>query len=284
MSAFDEVQSLGETRLRLDLSYEGTVYAGWATQPDHPTVQAHVEQALTVALRLPSPARVWCAGRTDAGVHARGQVAHIDIPRDALVMTFERLAIQLRALLPDDIVVHSIQEVSTDFDARFSCLWRRYEYFIDDRGRGLDPLTRAFVVENYRPLDVDTINAASTPFLGLRDFAAFCKPRPGRTTIRELMEFRWSRTDAGLVRVDVKADAFCHSMVRFLVGVMLPVGEGSKSVEWPANILASGSRPDGEPGFNLAPAKGLVLAEVAYPDDSELAARAAATRGRRTLD
>ncbi|MBU6213686.1 MAG: tRNA pseudouridine(38-40) synthase TruA [Actinomycetales bacterium] len=284
MSASDEVQSRRVTRLRLDLSYEGTNYAGWATQPDHPTVQGLLEPALAVALRLLEPPRVWCAGRTDAGVHARGQVAHVDVPESSLAVTMERLAIQLRALLPNDIVVHRVRQVSADFDARFSCLWRRYEYLIDDRGVGLDPLTRAFVVENYRPLDIDAMNAASAGFPGLRDFAAFCKPRPGRTTIRELMEFRWSRTADGLVRADVKADAFCHSMVRFLVGAMLPVGEGNKPVTWPTDILASGARPDGEPGFNLAPAKGLVLAEVAYPDDSELAARAAATRGRRTLD
>ena len=284
MSAHTEIQPHGETRLRLDLSYEGTNYAGWATQPEHPTVQAHVEQALTTALRLPTPARVWCAGRTDSGVHARGQVAHVDVPTESLQVTPQRLAIQLRALLPDDIVVHSAREVSVDFDARFSCLWRRYEYLIDDRGIGLNPLTRAFVVENYRALDVDLMNAASAPFLGLRDFAAFCKPKPGRTTIRELMEFRWSRTVDGLVRADVKADAFCHSMVRFMVGVMLPVGEGGKPVDWPAAMLSSGVRPEGEPGFNLAPAKGLVLAEVAYPADEHLAARAAATRGRRELD
>ena len=284
MSASDEVQSHRVTRLRLDLSYEGTNYAGWATQPEHSTIQGLLEPALAVALRLPEPVRVWCAGRTDAGVHARGQVAHVDVPEAALVVTMQRLAIQLRALLPADIVVHTVQQVTPDFDARFSCLWRRYEYLIDDRGIGLDPLTRAFVVENYRPLDVEAMNAASAPFPGLRDFAAFCKPRPGRTTIRDLMQFRWTRTAQGLVRADVKADAFCHSMVRFLVGVMLPVGEGGKPVQWPASILASGSRPDGEPGFNLAPAKGLVLAEVAYPADGELAARAAATRDRRTLD
>ena len=271
------------TRLRLDLAYDGTNYAGWAIQPQHTTVQGLLEQALAVVLRLPDPPRAWCAGRTDSGVHARAQVAHVDVPTDCLVVTHERLAIQLRGVLPDDIVIHRVREVSADFDARFSCLWRRYEYLLDDRGIGLDPLSRGFVVENYRPLDVDRMNEASAAFPGLRDFAAFCKPREGRTTIRDLMQFSWTRTDDGLVRADVKADAFCHSMVRFLVGCMLPVGEGSKPVSWPADILTSGVRPEGEPGFNLAPAHGLVLAEVAYPPDAELAARATATRDRRTL-
>lgn len=272
------------TRLRLDVAYDGTNYAGWAIQPQHTTVQGLLEQALAVVLRLATPARVWCAGRTDSGVHARGQVVHVDVPTASLVVTRERLAVQLRGVLPADVVVHQVRDVSSDFDARFSCLWRRYEYLIDDRGIGLNPLTRGFIVENYRALDVSRMNEASADFLGLRDFAAFCKPREGRTTIRNLMNFSWTRTSEGLVRADVKADAFCHSMVRFLVGSMLPVGEGSKPVSWPADILNSGVRPEGEPGFNLAPAHGLVLAEVAYPPDEELAARAIATRDRRTLD
>lgn len=277
------VEGRPAARLRIDLAYDGTNYAGWAIQPDHTTVQGLLEQALAVVLRLPTPVRVWCAGRTDSGVHARGQVVHVDVPADALVVSEERLAIQLRGVLPADIVVQRVRRTSSDFDARFSCSWRRYEYLIDDRGIGVDPLARAFVVENYRPLDVDLMNLASAPFLGLRDFAAFCKPREGRTTIRHLMNFSWTRTLDGLVRADVKADAFCHSMVRFLVGCMLPVGEGRKPTSWPRDILAGGVRPEGEPGFNLAPAHGLVLAEVAYPDDSELAARAAATRDRRSL-
>ena len=272
------------TRLRLDLAYDGTNFAGWAIQPQHTTVQGLLEQALAVVLRLPGPPRVWCAGRTDSGVHARGQVAHVDVPTDCLVVSRERLAIQLRGVLPADIGVHRVSDVTTDFDARFSCLWRRYEYLIDDRGIGLDPLSRSYVVENYRPLDVDRMNQASAAFPGLRDFAAFCKPREGRTTIRDLMQFSWTRTDDGLVRADVKADAFCHSMVRFLVGCMLPVGEGSKPIDWPSDILSSGVRPEGEPGFNLAPAHGLVLAEVAYPPDEQLAQRASATRDRRTLE
>lgn len=271
-------------RLRLDLAYDGTNYAGWAVQPQHTTVQGLLEQALAVVLRLTAPPRVWCAGRTDSGVHARGQVVHVDVPTDSLAVTCERLAIQLRGVLPADITVHRVHQVSQEFDARFSCLWRRYEYLIDDRGIGLDPLTRGFVVENYQRLDVDAMNEASAPFLGLRDFAAFCKPRPGRTTIRDLMDFSWHRTTAGLVRADVRADAFCHSMVRFLVGSMLPVGEGRKPVTWPGQILNSGVRPEGEPGFNLAPAHGLVLAEVAYPPEDQLGARAAMTRDRRTLD
>jgi tRNA pseudouridine38-40 synthase len=272
--------SSGLIRLRIHLSYDGTNYAGWAIQPNQTTVQGLVEQALAVVLRMPTPARIFCAGRTDTGVHARGQVVHVDVPHSAATM--DRLAIQLRSLLPRDIVVHEVRPVPPEFDARFSCLWRRYEYFLDDRGIGADPLRRNFVVENYRPLDIARMNEASAPFLGLQDFAAFCKPRPGRTTIRNLFDFTWTRTNEGLVRADVRADAFCYSMVRFLVGSMLPVGEGSKAIDWPGTILRKGMRPEGEPGFNLAPAHGLVLAEVAYPADDELATRAILARDRRT--
>ena len=266
------------TRLRLDLSYDGTRYAGWAKQREHDTVQAQLEQALAVVLRLSEAPTTFCAGRTDSGVHASAQVVHVDVPAASIVVSMARLAIQLRGVLPEDIVVHTVSPAPEGFDARFSPLWRAYEYTIDDRGIGVDPLRRHQVVEHFKHLDESLMNEASQQLLGMHDFAAFCKPRERATTIRTLMELSWSRTPDGLLQARVQADAFCHSMVRFLVGSMIPVGEGAKPIDWPASMLQSKVR---DIGFNLAPAHGLVLVDVRYPADDQLAARATQTRALR---
>lgn len=269
-------------RLRLDLAYDGTNYAGWAKQREHRTVQGLLEQALAVVLRLDEAPTTFCAGRTDSGVHARAQVVHIDVPASSIQVSMPRLAMQLRGVLPDDIVVHTVSPAPVGFDARFSPLWRLYEYTIDDRGIGVDPLSRHQVVEHFKSLDETLMNDASSRLLGIHDFAAFCKPRERATTIRTLMDFTWSRTSEGLLRAQVQADAFCHSMVRFLVGSMIPVGEAVKPLDWPASMLQSKVR---DIGFNLAPARGLVLVDVRYPDDDQLAARATQTRAmRESLD
>ncbi|MEY5145175.1 MAG: hypothetical protein RL745_544 [Actinomycetota bacterium] len=265
-------------RLRLDLSYDGTNYAGWAKQLEHTTVQGLLEQALAVVLRLPEAPTTFCAGRTDSGVHAHAQVVHVDVPASSLVVSMSRLAMQLRGVLPEDIVVHTVSPAPAGFDARFSPLWRAYEYTIDDRGIGVDPLRRHQVVEHFKSLDESLMNDASSMLLGMHDFGAFCKPRERATTIRTLIDFTWSRMPDGLLQAQVQADAFCHSMVRFLVGSMIPVGEGVKPVDWPASMLQSTIR---DIGFNLAPAHGLVLVEVRYPADDQLAARATQTRAMR---
>ncbi|SDF83769.1 tRNA pseudouridine38-40 synthase [Cellulosimicrobium cellulans] len=269
-------------RVRLDLAYQGTAFAGWARQPTLRTVQGTIEEGLATILRGAAP-RLTVAGRTDAGVHARGQVAHVDLARaqwEALPGRSDRapgdaLVARLGGVLPGDVVVHRATRAPAGFDARFSALHRAYTYRVADDPAQRDPLRREWVLWNRRPLDVAAMDAAVRPLLGVRDFAAFCKPRPGATTIRELQHLSWSRPtdgpDAGLVVAHVRADAFCHNMVRALVGASLAVGEGRRGVGWPAELLASRRR---DAGAGVVPAHGLVLEEVTYPPDAELAARA----------
>jgi tRNA pseudouridine38-40 synthase len=277
-------------RLRLDLAYDGTGFAGWARQPGLRTVQGVLEDALATVLRsgprgVPYP-RVTVAGRTDAGVHARGQVAHTDIDDGALDAVrgrsdrpaLDTLAIRLGGVLPADLVVHRVRLAADGFDARFSAVRRRYRYRICDEAGARDPLSRAHVVWHRRPLDVAAMAAAAVPLVGLHDFAAYCKPREGATTIRTLEVLGWSRDELGLVVADVQADAFCHSMVRALVGACVAVGEGRRSVEWPAELLVGRVRVA---AAHVAPAHGLTLEEVTYPPDRELAVRAEQTRARR---
>ncbi|NRQ30839.1 tRNA pseudouridine(38-40) synthase TruA [Nonomuraea sp. NN258] len=280
-------------RLRLDLAYDGTAFSGWARQPGRHTVQGEIEQAVNRILRLAEPATLTVAGRTDAGVHARGQVAHVDVPPESLteldgnrgpLSGDERLAALIRRLggvLPTDVRVHRVSVAPEGFDARFSALYRRYAYRVSDAVGGADPLRRHEVVWHNRPLDLDALNLAAARLLGEHDFAAFCKKREGATTIRELQRLDWAREPDGVLVATVMADAFCHSMVRALVGSLLAVGDGRRPVEWPGQVLTAAVR---DSGVHVAPAHGLCLEEVAYPAEAELAARASATRRVRTLE
>lgn len=262
-------------RLRIDLAYDGTEFHGWAAQPALRTVEGELSQALATVLRVPS-VDVVCAGRTDAGVHARGQVVHCDVvdPPDQVLR-------RLNGILPRDIRVRRVSPAPDGFDARFSPLWRRYAYRVADTPEAVDPLARRSVVTWPRLLDLDAMNEASRPLVGLHDFASFCKQREGATTIRTLQELSWARDDAGVAVATVRADAFCHSMVRSLMGCLLAIGEGRKPVGWAAEILAATER---DPAVAVVHAHGLTLEEVGYPPDDELAARAAQTMARRTAE
>lgn len=283
---------MSSVRLRLDLAYDGTDFAGWARQPGLRTVQEVLEDGLARVLSGTAP-RVTVAGRTDAGVHARGQVAHVDLDPDVWARVpgrssrtaGESLQIRLTGVLPRDVVVHRVAEAAPGFDARFSALRRLYAYRVCDDPMVRDPLRRWSVLWNRRPLDVDAMHAATQLLLGRHDFAAFCKPREGATTIRTLERLSWTRltegADAGLLVARVQADAFCHSMVRALVGASLEVGEGRRPVTWPAEIL-SGRRRDSRSA--VAPALGLTLEEVTYPPDDEVGARADLTRAVRSSE
>jgi len=262
-------------RLRIDLAYDGTDFHGWAAQPGLRTVQGELTAALATVLRVESVAVV-CAGRTDAGVHARGQVVHCDVETDP-----EGLLRRLNGVLPPDVRVRRVAVAAEGFDARFSALWRRYAYRVADSPEAVDPLTRRHVLAWPRPLDLDAMNAACASLLGLHDFAAFCKRREGATTIRTLQELGWTRDPDGVAVATVRADAFCHSMVRSLVGCLLAVGEGRRPPEWAGEVLAAGRR---DPAVPVVHAHGLTLEEVGYPPDDELAARAATTMARRTAD
>lgn len=265
----------GLVRVRLDLAYDGTAYAGWAVQPGQRTVQGTVEAALAMVLRRPATLTV--AGRTDAGVHATGQVAHADVPapfpaRHGLLLR------RLAGVLPPDVRVRAIGVAPRHFDARFAALSRRYVYRLSDAAWGVPPLRRFDTVHWTRPVDIDAMRRASAGLVGLHDFAAFCKHRPGAGTTRELQRLDWTREPDGTAVATVQADAFCHNMVRGLVGCLLAVGESRRPVDWPASLLDADERCG---AILVAPARGLTLVEVMYPDDADLAARAARTRAPR---
>lgn len=277
-------------RIKIELAYDGTDFAGWAMQPDLRTVQGCLEEALERVLRV-ERARATVAGRTDAGVHARRQIVHVDVPVAAWESTPGRserspaaaLTDRLNRLVPHDIVVRSIVAAPEGFDARFSALSRRYTYRISDQISTRDPLRRASVLWHKTELDVSAMNRAAGQLTGLRDFAAFCKSRPEATTIRHLSDFEWMRQtegpDSGLVVGGVRSDAFCHNMVRALVGACFAVGAGKRPQDWPLQILEAQRR---DPGVVVVPAHGLTLEEVVYPSDSDLASRADRVRARRT--
>jgi tRNA pseudouridine38-40 synthase len=272
-------------RLRIDCAYDGADFSGWAAQPGLRTVQGTLEAALATALRVPE-VRVTVAGRTDAGVHARGQVAHVDVEPEVVVAAAgrsphpppEALARRVDGILPPDLRVRRVSEAPPGFDARFSAIWRRYAYRIADAPELADPLVRGHVLTWGRPLDVEAMNEASRPLLGLKDFASFCKQREGATTVRTLLDLDWTRDASGLVVGSVRADAFCHNMVRALVGCLIAVGEGRRPVTWPAEVMAGRRR---DQGVRVVHAHGLTLEEVGYPDDAELAAQADRARARR---
>ncbi|WP_249932908.1 tRNA pseudouridine(38-40) synthase TruA [Blastococcus sp. CCUG 61487] len=264
-------------RLRLSVSYDGTALHGWARQPEQRTVQGDLEDALATVLR--TPVELTVAGRTDAGVHATAQVAHCDVPRRVWEEHRDRLVRRLRGVLPPDIAVPAVTEAHPDFDARFAALGRHYVYRLTDAVGGAPPLRRADTVAWPRPLDATAMATAAALLLGEHDFAAFCRRREGATTIRTLLALDVVR-DGDLVTIAASADAFCHSMVRSLVGALTAVGEGRRAPEWPASLLARDERASEVP---VAPAHGLTLVAVDYPPDDMLAARSRLTRARRAL-
>jgi tRNA pseudouridine38-40 synthase len=268
-------------RVRVDLSYDGAGFSGWAAQPGRRTVEEVLSVALGHVLRLPEPVRLTVAGRTDSGVHARGQVAHADVPAAAWEAHADAVLRRLSRALPPDLRVRSIEPAPEGFDARFSALWRRYAYRISDDPTTADPLRRYDTFWNQRPLNLAAMNEAAASLLGDHDFAAFCRKREGATTVRALRQLSWERDADGVAVGRVIADAFCHNMVRSLVGSLLPVGEGSRPPSWPAELLRAAVR---DPAVRVVPAHGLSLEEVRYPEPDQLAARAVVTRRVRVAD
>jgi tRNA pseudouridine38-40 synthase len=298
-------------RLRLDVAYDGTDFSGWAAQPDRRTVAGELLTALDLLFRpatgvgqgraVGGPAGVGgeadarrpaagagavsgltVAGRTDAGVHATGQVCHVDVPAEPWRRLAPSLLRRLAAVLPPDVRVTAAHEVPATFDARFSALWRRYDYRVADAAYGADPLRRHDTLAWPRPLDLDALNAASRGLCGTRDFAAYCRRKEHGTTLRAVTRLDWRRADDGVLVGTVQADAFCQAMVRSLVGALLAVGDGRRPVHWPASLL---DRRERASEVTVAPAYGLTLVAVGYPDDPEqYARRAEATRRRRDSD
>jgi tRNA pseudouridine38-40 synthase len=275
-------------RIRIDLAYDGGGFHGWAAQPGLRTVQGDLTAALCTALRVDRVDLV-VAGRTDTGVHARGQVVHVDLDPDDVSRSagrstdppLEALTRRVNGILDPDVRVRRTVVAPDGFDARFSALWRRYAYRVADHPEVLDPLHRSHVLAWPRRLDLAAMNAASAALVGQHDFAAFCKQREGATTIRTLLDLTWDRDEAGRAVATVRADAFCHSMVRSLVGCLLTVGEGRRAPDWAGDVLRAAVR---DPAVPVVHAHGLTLEEVAYPADADLAERARRTRARRVAD
>jgi tRNA pseudouridine38-40 synthase len=282
-------RSSEDVRLRLDIAYDGTEFAGWAVQAGQRTAAGVIDEALTTVFR--APVRLWAAGRTDAGVHATGQVAHVDVPADALTNAYPRtphagepeflpLLRRLGRFLPADVRVLDIARAPAGFDARFSALRRHYVYRLSTAPYGVAPQQARYITAWPRDLDVEAMTAASRELVGLHDFAAFCRHRERATTIRDLQRLDFSR-EGDLITAHVTADAFCWQMVRSLVGALLAVGEHRRSPQWCRELLTATKRSS---DFAAAPAQGLTLAQVDYPPDDELAARILITRDLRTRD
>jgi len=285
------------SRIRFDIAYDGSGFNGWSRQPDQRTVQGEIENAMaTVFRRHGPPPTLIVAGRTDAGVHAAGQVAHVDLTAEQATAVLKprrgtthhdadagvALARRINGIfgaVPDVVIVRGAV-APEGFDARFSAIWRRYEYRLADLDAARDPLQRHRTTWYPTRLNGDAMGEAAATLLGLHDFAAYCKPREGATTIRTLQDFVWRRDADGVLTATVKADAFCHSMVRSLVGASVAVGEGKLAVRDLALLRDVGDRTS---AFKVMPARGLTLLQVGYPPDAELATRADQTRARRSL-
>ena len=271
-------------RLRLDIAYDGTDFHGWARQKgDLRTVQQTIEDALSLVLRTDVALTV--AGRTDAGVHAAGQVAHADIPAESLNQrSIEgdpgRLVRRLAKLLPEDVRVFGVAQAPAGFDARFSALTRTYCYRVTTHPAGAVPTRARDTAVWPKPVDLDAVQACADALVGLNNFAAFCRPKEHATTVRDVHSFTWREVEPQLFEARITADAFCWNMVRALVATCLTVGEGRRAPEWPEELLLLDARA---PDVSLAPARGLTLVGVDYPADSDLAARAEATRAMREM-
>lgn len=271
----------GFSRFRIDFSYDGTDFAGWAKQPTLRTVQGELLRALTQILgEDENDFGIRVAGRTDAGVHALNQVCHLDLSPQQLKRAGRSglTARRLQSLLSGEIVVFDVQPVSSDFDARFSAIGRSYRYLIADQLSPRSPLTSRYELWVNAELDTDLMQQGANQLVGLNDFAAFCKPRVGATTIRELRKLRVTRF-ADNIEVYLEADAFCHNQVRSIVGALIAVGESKLSVTQLASILSEKKRVS---SFKVVAPHGLALTSVDYPSDDQLAAQAEKARKKRS--
>ncbi|GIE96093.1 tRNA pseudouridine(38-40) synthase TruA [Paractinoplanes rishiriensis] len=262
-------------RLRLDVSYDGAEFSGWAAQPARRTVAGVLTEALERLVGAGVPLGLTVAGRTDAGVHATGQVCHIDLPDEDWARLDGTLLRRLAALMPPDARVRTVTPVPDTFDARFSATFRRYEYRVADTPWGPEPLRRHDTLGWLRPLDLALLNEAAAGLVGEHDYAAYCKRKEHATTVRAITRLDWRRDPDGICVATVQADAFCQSMVRSLVGAMLTAGDGRRPPHWPATLLTLRERSS---EVTVAPAHGLTLVAVGYPGADEYAARAEATR------
>ena len=276
----------GFTRLRIDFGYDGTDFYGWSKQPELRTIQGEFIEAFTVIFgEAENDFGLRVAGRTDAGVHAIGCVAHADLTDEQLArlgrQTIDDLAYKLNGLLPNDIRVSNVAVAPAGFDARFSAISRRYRYRIADGLSTSNALEARHTLQLIWKLDTDAMNAAAQQLLGLNDFASFCKPREKSTTIRELQEVSVVRVDGGVIEIELQADAFCHNMVRSIVGALIAVGRGKADGAKLRELLEKTNR---EGSFKVVAPHGLTLLAIGYPADHLLEAQAAMAKNLRSLD
>ena len=287
----DGLVRLTPTRYRLSFSYDGTDFYGWAKQPGLRTVQGELLAALTVIFgEADDDFGIRVAGRTDAGVHALHQQAHIELTRDQIdrlgrnrddIADPTYLADRLNRILPQDLRVHTVAPAAEGFDARFSAIFRRYRYRIADGAAANNPLEARYTLNVFQTLNTIDMQAAALEVLGLHDFASFCRPRPGSTTIRELREVKVRRNpEAGnVIEIELLADAFCHNMVRSIVGALIAVGKGQATS---ADVRATLERASRTQSYRVVAAQGLTLIEIGYPADDLLAQQAELAKNLRS--
>ncbi len=276
----------GFCRYRIDFGYDGTDFSGFAKQPGLRTVQAELVKAIAVIFgKDDNDFKLRVAGRTDAGVHAQHQVAHLDLTTAQLKRIGRNpdVAGRINTALPKDIRVFSFDVAPEGFDARYSATFRKYRYRVADKNCFVDPLDGRYVLEVKPELDLKLMRQAAKVLIGLHDFGGFCKPRAGATTIRKLRSIKIARNQrqGRIIEIELKGDAFCHNMVRSIVGALVAVGRGRASVSDVQKRLKSGSRAG---AFKVVAAKGLSLIEVGYPKDSRMGLQAQNTRKRRVLE
>jgi tRNA pseudouridine38-40 synthase len=274
----------GRFRFRIDLAYDGTDFYGFSKQSAYRTVAGELLSGLVKIFgEDDEDFRMRVAGRTDAGVHAQAQVAHLDLTAEQLkrIRRGHGVAERLNKIIDPDVRVTAFEEADPGFHARFSALSRRYRYSIADRSVTPNPMTSRYMLEIMWHLDTAPMIEVAKEFMGLRDFKAFCKERTGTTTIRELKEISVKRRPNGVIDIEVEADAFCHNMVRSLVGALMSAGSGRTTVREVRKAL-KGNR--NEHAYKVQAPQGLTLIKIAYPAKSKLAAQAELTQRMRSLD
>lgn len=246
-----------EANIKLLLEYDGTCYQGFQMQPDYRTIQGELAGALRRTLELASP--IYGAGRTDAGVHARGQAVNF---RARSRVPIEKLPLALNTHLPHDIAVKGVWEVPPEFNARRDAVSREYRYYVLNAPMP-SPLLRLYSYHYHGRLDLEAMSAALSLTKGTHDFAALSCPEAGAGAVREVLETGCRTLPHGLLEIRIVANAFVYRMMRIVVGSLLQVGRGSWTVEDFRGVLESRDCSQAGPAL---PARGLVLQRVNYPE------------------
>lgn len=247
-----------EMRYFIELQYNGAAYCGWQRQQEQPSVQQTLEKALSTYFRR--PIEVVGAGRTDTGVHAAYYVAHFDL--DGTIEDPDQAVYKLNRILPDDVAVATLTEVSATAHARFDAVEREYRYYLTAQK---NPFTRPLMWHYSVPLDVEQMNRAAALLLTERDFTTFAKLNSNnKTNICRVVKAEWSEEEHGVLCFTIRADRFLRNMVRALVGTLVDVGRGRYTVEEFGEIVRSRDLSRSSGG---APAQGLYLYDVRYPEE-----------------